>query len=142
MGTDPSEDLTEAASPLLEADGNSATAGVVIDPYELLRLIGAGGMGQVWLAERKQPMHRRVALVARFESERQALALTDPRDSHGLRCRLHAARECSVCLTVPPIRGWFSADIDSPQGPPMRLGRKRKPVHLKGALSCERNKEI
>ncbi len=46
-------------------------------------------MGQVWLAEQQQPVHRRVALklikvgmdtrevVARFESERQALALMD-----------------------------------------------------------------
>lgn len=46
-------------------------------------------MGQVWLAEQKQPVRRRVALklikvgmdtrevVARFESERQALALMD-----------------------------------------------------------------
>ncbi|MGB9028823.1 MAG: serine/threonine-protein kinase, partial [Acidobacteriaceae bacterium] len=52
-------------------------------------MIGEGGMGQVWLAEQKQPVRRRVAIklikagmdtrevVARFESERQALALMD-----------------------------------------------------------------
>lgn len=63
--------------------------GSVIGPYRLLELIGEGGMGQVWLAEQKQPVRRRVALklikvgmdtrqvVARFESERQALALMD-----------------------------------------------------------------
>ena len=89
MATEPSEDLTVAAAPLLDSGGSSSAAGVVIGPYELLHLIGEGGMGQVWLAEQKQPVHRRVALklikvgmdtrevVARFESERQALALMD-----------------------------------------------------------------
>jgi eukaryotic-like serine/threonine-protein kinase len=61
----------------------------VIGAYHLLELIGTGGMGEVWLAEQKQPVRRRVAIklikagmdtrevVARFESERQALALMD-----------------------------------------------------------------
>jgi serine/threonine protein kinase len=65
------------------------TSEIVIDHYHLLQLIGEGGMGEVWLAEQKQPVRRRVALklikagmdtrevVSRFESERQALALMD-----------------------------------------------------------------
>jgi non-specific serine/threonine protein kinase/serine/threonine-protein kinase len=68
---------------------SEATSGTVIGSYHLLHLIGQGGMGEVWLAEQKQPVRRRVALkliktgmdtrevVARFASERQALALMD-----------------------------------------------------------------
>ena len=54
----------------------------------ILRVLGEGGMGIVYLADQAEPFHRQVALkvikigmdtrevVARFEAERQALALT------------------------------------------------------------------
>jgi len=56
----------------------------VIGPYHLLRLLGEGGMGLVYLAEQREPLVRRVVLklikpgmdtrevLARFEAERQA----------------------------------------------------------------------
>jgi WD40 repeat protein/serine/threonine protein kinase len=66
-----------------------ADPGTVIGPYKLLEQIGEGGMGTVFMAEQTQPVHRKVALkvikpgmdtrqvIARFEAERQALALMD-----------------------------------------------------------------
>ena len=67
----------------------SEIAGTVIGPYQLIELIGTGGMGAVWLAEQQEPVKRLVALkvvkagmdshqvLARFEAECQALALMD-----------------------------------------------------------------
>src|SRR5207302_3165211 len=63
--------------------------GTRIGPYTLLRPIGEGGMGTVYLAEQTEPVRRTVALklikagmdsrqvLARFGAERQALALMD-----------------------------------------------------------------
>ena len=63
--------------------------GDMIGSYKLLEQIGEGGFGVVYMAEQSQPVRRKVALkiikpgmdtrevVARFEAERQALALMD-----------------------------------------------------------------
>ena len=83
------------AMPGASADGNetqlipSEKPGDSIGPYKLLERIGEGGMGIIYMAEQRDQLVRRVALkiikhgmdtkqvVARFEAERQALAMME-----------------------------------------------------------------
>jgi eukaryotic-like serine/threonine-protein kinase len=67
-----------------------ATGVIIAGKYKLLQQIGQGGMGSVWMADQTEPVKRRVAvkviradrsqsrmILARFEAERQAIALMD-----------------------------------------------------------------
>ena len=93
-GDPPSGDMTQAESfDTRDADKSvppgAECPGAWIGPYKLLQPIGEGGMGTVWMAEQTRPVKRLVALkvikagmdsrqvLARFEAERQALALMD-----------------------------------------------------------------
>jgi serine/threonine protein kinase len=74
---------------LFAAGIGSHQPGDRIGRYKLLEKIGEGGCGVVYMAEQEEPVRRRVALklikpgmdsqqvIARFEAERQALAMMD-----------------------------------------------------------------
>ena len=71
------------------SDFQAERTGTMIGRYKLLEKIGEGGFGVVYMAEQVEPVQRKVALkiikagmdtkevIARFEAERQAIALMD-----------------------------------------------------------------
>jgi serine/threonine protein kinase/tetratricopeptide (TPR) repeat protein len=79
-----------AAEPVPDTVWSGGEVGAVLaGRYKLVQKIGEGGMGTVWMAQQTEPVKRLVALkvikpgmdsrqvLARFEAERQALALMD-----------------------------------------------------------------
>ncbi|MFC1634373.1 tetratricopeptide repeat protein [Planctomycetota bacterium] len=111
-GLTPPEDNGETATaPALDRFGEKP--GGRIDCYQLLRVLGEGGMGIVYLAQQDEPVKRQVALkvikpgmdskrvLARFEAEKQALALMD---------HPHIARVIDAGLTLS-ARPYFVMEL-------------------------------
>ncbi len=102
--------------------------------YKLLELIGEGGFGSVYHAEQQVPVRRRVALkiiklgmdtkqvIARFEAERQALALMD---------HPHIARVLDAG-TTPTGRPFFVMDLV--RGKPITTYADEQQLSINGRL--------
>ncbi|MEM7622865.1 MAG: serine/threonine-protein kinase [Planctomycetota bacterium] len=86
-----SEDTTSLQPPTPGGPGRAFPTGHLADfgVYTIVRRLGYGGFGEVYLAEQQEPVRRRVAVkvllapdssgqvLSRFEAERQALAMMD-----------------------------------------------------------------
>ena len=113
-GDGTSAHVAERLAPTEDYDDPAARIGSIIaGKYALLQVIGEGGMGSVWRARQSEPVKRNVAVklikagmdsrqvVARFEAERQALALMDhPNIAKVLDGGLHQGRPYFVMELV------------------------------------------
>src|SRR5262245_7503876 len=111
----PALELRDALDPAYESNVDSdagATArlpsvrdplnsGDRIGPYAIVRLLGEGGMGIVYLAEQREPVRRLVALklVQRWLTSREALV------------RFRAERQALARMTHPGIAKLFDAGV-------------------------------
>ena len=94
-----------------EADITEAVAGERVGPYVLIREIGAGGMGSVWLAERSDGQLTR------------AVALKLPRLvwGRGLAERMARERDIAALLEHPHIARLYDAGVDDRGRPYLAL---------------------
>jgi serine/threonine protein kinase/Tfp pilus assembly protein PilF len=100
-------------SPLIETAFSESGAGTLVagrvlaERYTLVRQLGEGGMGQVWLAEQREPVRRQVALKLPFISAATAR----------LETRFARERDILASLSHPNIGHLYDAGV-TPQGQP------------------------
>lgn len=100
-----------ALSKLPAADDEGLVAGAQVGPWRLLREIGAGGMGTVWLAERadgtlKRPVALKLPRLAR---------------ARGLAERMARERDIVATLEHPLIARLYDAGVDAAGHPWLAL---------------------
>lgn len=88
--------------PGVAGDGDGPSAGDLVGPYRLLRVIGHGGMGSVWLAERWDGALRR----------KVALKLPRLAWDTGLASRMARERDIGALLEHPNIARLYDAGVD------------------------------
>ena len=99
------------AEPVVELP-NGARPGARIGPYRLDRMIGEGGMGQVWLAMRADGLYERKVALKLLRA-----GLVDPR----LRQRFDREREILARFAHPHIARLLDAGIDRDGQPYLAL---------------------
>lgn len=96
------------AQPLWTAAPEDSRVGTRVGPYRLLRPLGEGGMGEVWLAERADGLYERQVALKLLRS-----GYADP----GLRQRFSREREILARLQHPNLAHLLDAGVDL-QGQP------------------------
>ena len=103
--------LMNLATPAL-AEPAAFAAGTEVGPYRLLRALGAGGMGEVWLAERMDgSLKRRIALKLATVSLRRAVLLQ----------RFERERDILGSLNHPHIARLYDAGVSADGQPYLAL---------------------